>query len=301
MCSEPGAAGAQQPNVVGIPTSPRDPMARPSPTVTTWWGNSYRERHDHRQGHIADRRDLGWASQHRGRLWPHAPGLAAWSKAGVIVAASTRQGAPYAAVMATAGHGVRFQYDYTHDAAGLAGAVSTASPRWLRLTRSGDELTAYDSATGRTWRTMGSTTLGGLPRALDIGLFVTSPVTYGGLATMATASFDDVALRGTTTNQGWHGQGIGQALTVSTRCSARAATTAPAGAFVVGGSGDIAAAVTASGDHTCEHPDPGTDRCTDRDRGGGGDVHHQRVPSRLDPHDACSDPRRGHMLAAKRW
>ncbi len=176
------------------------------------------------------------------------PGLAAWSKAGVIVAASTRQGAPYAAVMATAGRGVRFQYDYTHDTTGLAGAVSAASPRWLRLTRSGDKLTAYDSGTGRTWRTIGTTTLGGLPRAIDIGLFVTSPVTYGGLATVATASFDDVALSGTTPDHGWWGQGIGQSPHGFYDVLGHGGYHRAGTAFVVSGSGDIAVAVTASGD-----------------------------------------------------
>jgi hypothetical protein len=51
-------------------------------------------------------------------------------------------------MMVTGGHGVRMQYDYTHDTAGRPGAVSAASPRWLRLTRSGDTLTGYASADG---------------------------------------------------------------------------------------------------------------------------------------------------------
>ena len=50
--------------------------------------------------------------------------------------------------MVTGGHGVRMQGDYTQDTPGLAGAVSAASPRWLRLTRAGDTVTGYDSADG---------------------------------------------------------------------------------------------------------------------------------------------------------
>ncbi|MGH2857304.1 MAG: hypothetical protein ACRDMJ_07440 [Solirubrobacteraceae bacterium] len=176
------------------------------------------------------------------------PGLAAWSKAGVIIAASSRQGAPYAAVMATARHGVRFQHDYTHDTAGLTGAVSAASPRWVRLTRYGDVLTAYDSVTGRTWRTIGSTTLHGLPRVVDAGLFVTSPVTYGGLATMATARFDNVALLGATLGRGWHGQGIGQSPHDFYDVLGHGGYHRAGVAFVLSGSGDIAAALTAGGD-----------------------------------------------------
>ena len=37
-------------------------------------------------------------------------------------------GSAYAAMMVTGGHGVRMQYNYTHDTAGLPGAVSAASP-----------------------------------------------------------------------------------------------------------------------------------------------------------------------------
>ena len=55
-------------------------------------------------------------------------GLQPWSKAGVIIKAGTRPGSAYAAMMVTAGHGVRMQYDYTGDIAGPAGAVSGLSP-----------------------------------------------------------------------------------------------------------------------------------------------------------------------------
>ena len=75
-------------------------------------------------------------------------GLVPWAKAGIIIKASTKQGSAYAAMMVTGGHGVRMQYDYTGDAPGLAGAVSAAAARWLRLTRSGDTVTGYDSADG---------------------------------------------------------------------------------------------------------------------------------------------------------
>ncbi|HTU31998.1 MAG TPA: hypothetical protein VMF07_21585 [Solirubrobacteraceae bacterium] len=123
------------------------------------------------------------------------PGLAAWSKAGLMVTSSTRQGAAYAAVMATGAHGVRFQYDYTHDAPGLAGAVSPVAARWLRLTRTGDTITGYDSSDGTTWHRIGSARLVGLPSTVRVGLFTTSPNTYGGQATRATAAFDHIALR----------------------------------------------------------------------------------------------------------
>ena len=75
-----------------------------------------------------------------------ARGLVPWSKAGIIITASTRQGAAYAAMMVTGGHGVRLQDDYVNDVPGLAGAVTAASPRWLRLTRAGAALARVGAA-----------------------------------------------------------------------------------------------------------------------------------------------------------
>jgi hypothetical protein len=83
---------------------------------------------------------------------PERPGLASWAKAGVIVTSGTKAGDPYAAVMATGAKGVRFQYDYSHDVAGTPGIVSAGTPRWLRLVRYADALTAYDSTDGDSWQ-----------------------------------------------------------------------------------------------------------------------------------------------------
>src|SRR5215470_17818060 len=44
-------------------------------------------------------------------------GMVPWAKAGVLIEPGTRQGSAYAAVMVTGGHGVRMQYNYTHDLA----------------------------------------------------------------------------------------------------------------------------------------------------------------------------------------
>lgn len=103
------------------------------------------------------------------------PGVQPWAKAGLIIKASTTPGSAYAAIMVTGTHGVRFQYNYTHDRAGVPGAISAASPRWLRLTRSGDVITGYDSTDGSHWRTVGSARLAGLPQTVPGGLFSASP------------------------------------------------------------------------------------------------------------------------------
>ncbi|MFG1888274.1 hypothetical protein ACGFIR_10455 [Micromonospora sp. NPDC049051] len=135
-------------------------------------------------------------------------GLVPWAKVGIIVKDGVGQGSPYAAVMMTGNHGVRFQYDYTHDVAGSAGGVSQQSPRWLRLTRSGDTVTGSESADGRQWRTVGVATLDGLPDTVQVGLFATSPgdltlrrIGLGGATeevrfTQAVGVFDNVAVEG---------------------------------------------------------------------------------------------------------
>ena len=122
-----------------------------------------------------------------------------WAKAGIIIEQSPRQGAPYAAMMVTGQHGVRMQYNYTQDTPGLPGAVS-AAPRWLRLVRSGDTLTGYDSADGRRWIRVGTADLAGLPAAVQAGLFVTSPLGVAGQNATPSVAFCPATASGEVTN-----------------------------------------------------------------------------------------------------
>jgi ABC-type transport system involved in multi-copper enzyme maturation permease subunit len=94
-----------------------------------------------------------------------------WAKAGLMIKAGTVPGAPYAAVLLTPRHGVRWQADFPlPDVAGSAGTA----PRWLRLTRTGSTVTGYESADGTSWTQVGTATVA-LPRSAEVGLFVTSP------------------------------------------------------------------------------------------------------------------------------
>ena len=178
------------------------------------------------------------------------PGVQPWSKAGIIIKASTRQGAAYAAMMVTGSHGVRMQWDFTHDVAGQAGTVSAVSPRWLRLTRSGDVITGYDSADGTHWSRVGVATLAGLPSTAQAGLFAASPgysvastslggsTVHGGPA-LATGAFDHLSRPGAWPSARWTGESIqGFAPDVLAR-SAQGYRQA-GGTFTVSGSGDIA-------------------------------------------------------------
>jgi ABC-2 family transporter protein len=195
-----------------------------------------------------------------------------WAKAGLIIKTSTKPGSSYAAIMATPAHGVRMQYDFSNDIAGMPGAVSASSPRWLRLTRSGDTITGYDSADGRFWSKVGTVRLRGLPATVQAGLFVTSPQddvtllhsqefargnTGGPLPTLATGNFDQLTRAGTWPARAWTGTSIGRPpgtpriRTCSTPtghdCTPIAAYSggyhASGGSFTVSGSGDIAPAV----------------------------------------------------------
>jgi len=163
-----------------------------------------------------------------------------WAKAGIIVESSARQGSPYAAMMVTGGHGVRMQDNYTQDTPGLPGAVSAASPRWLRLVRSGNTLTGYDSADGTHWIRVGAVGLAGLPKAVQAGLFVTSPLATSAenaSPSVASAVFDQVSMPGARPGSGWRGEGIGGG---GQYPSLPGGFHQAGGLFTVHGSGDIA-------------------------------------------------------------
>ena len=179
------------------------------------------------------------------------PVLAPWAKAGIIVERDTSQGAAYAAVMVTGAHGVRMQYDYTHDAPGLPGAVVVSSPRWLRLTRIGDIITGYDSTDGSHWSDIGTARLRGLPSTAQIGLFVASPAYFppgsnSGYPSMATASFDEISVRGDLPANSWTGEAIGANAFYPALSTASRWHRLSRNAFTITGSGDIAPRVGGS-------------------------------------------------------
>ncbi|HZE32680.1 MAG TPA: ABC transporter permease subunit [Actinoallomurus sp.] len=180
------------------------------------------------------------------------PGLVPWAKAGIIIKDGTRRGSAYAAIMVTGAHGVRMQDDYTHDTAGPPGGVSVASPRWLRLTRSGDDVSGYASSDGTHWARVGTARLAGLPATVQAGPFATSPqytqVINQPLSTgevsgpsQATAALDHVTLQGAWPAATWTGDETGAFSNASPL--QRGGFQQTAGGFTVTGSGDIAPAV----------------------------------------------------------
>ncbi|MGH9171819.1 MAG: ABC transporter permease subunit [Acidimicrobiales bacterium] len=174
------------------------------------------------------------------------PTAQAWAKAGLIIKASDSGGSAYAAMMVTHSHGVRMQWDYVNDAAGATGAVSAKSPRWLRLSRTGNVVTGYDSTNGLNWSEIDSVTLPTLPATVKVGLFVASPQLnliqgHSGTTfpTQAKANFDHVTLDHAGASRRWQGLTIGgndayPAIPGSYRQAS--------GVLAVTGSGDIAPA-----------------------------------------------------------
>jgi len=178
----------------------------------------------------------------------NVPGIAEWAKAGLILKENLSQGSAYAAITVAADHGVRFQWNYTGDTAGLPGTVGPANPRWLRLTRSGDVITGYDSADGTHWSQVGEVTLAGLRPTAQVGLFTTSPdyqqesLNFGGGTSgtgggpsQATAAFDHLATSGGWTAGQWTGHYVG-----TPEVSGVVGYHESGGQFTLTGEGDIA-------------------------------------------------------------
>jgi ABC-type transport system involved in multi-copper enzyme maturation permease subunit len=190
-----------------------------------------------------------------GSLSASQPALASWAKAGVIVTASTRPGSAYAAVMATGGHGIRFQNDYTNDRAGPQGNVSASRPRWLRLLRACDTITAYTSTNGTAWTEVGSAQLEGLPATVEVGVFATSPVSFHGgtgYPSLATATFAHLSVDGGDASNSWQGQDVGTGRGSFYPTLAAGSSHRSGQSIVISGSGDIAPAVVEGlmGTHT---------------------------------------------------
>jgi outer membrane protein assembly factor BamB/regulation of enolase protein 1 (concanavalin A-like superfamily) len=108
-----------------------------------------------------------------------------WTKAGVMVKQSAVSGSPYVLLAVTPGNNMHLQYGFGSD----VGPVPYRFPdAWVRLTRTGSTVTAYTSADGVTWTTVGTTTLPG--GVLTVGLFTCAHRPD----TLATATFDNVSV-----------------------------------------------------------------------------------------------------------
>jgi phosphatidylserine/phosphatidylglycerophosphate/cardiolipin synthase-like enzyme/regulation of enolase protein 1 (concanavalin A-like superfamily) len=115
--------------------------------------------------------------------------VAAWTKAGVMIRASTAANAAMAIMLVSPSKGTALQYRTSTgaSAANIAGPVATA-PYWVRIVRSGNAITGYVSSNGTSWTTVGTVNLT-LGSTVQIGLAVSSHNS----SRLATATFDNVS------------------------------------------------------------------------------------------------------------
>jgi regulation of enolase protein 1 (concanavalin A-like superfamily) len=93
-------------------------------------------------------------------------------------------------MMVTPGKGNNFQRRVVTGGLSTSTAASAVTaPYWVRLRRAGDALTAFESADGATWTTVGTATVV-MPANVLIGLAVSSHVTTA----VATATFERVTI-----------------------------------------------------------------------------------------------------------
>ncbi|GAA4680431.1 ABC transporter permease subunit [Phytohabitans rumicis] len=172
-----------------------------------------------------------------------------WARAGIMIKESTEPNTPYAAMMVTPDHGVRFQANFTTDTAGS----DKGTPIWLRLTRSGTSITGYESANGNAWEQVGTIDLPALPQTAAVGMFSASPSTDVYIVERAgqtsvtdafdpsTATFDSVTLTPAGTGQpgAWQSESVGGPLQYMDGTEVRGEAGESGGTFTVTGFGDI--------------------------------------------------------------
>ena len=139
-------------------------------------------------------------------------GSQAWTKVGVMVRGSTAANAAYALMLVSTGKGLAFQRRTADGASAThtSGGSGTA-PRWVRLVRTGNTITASVSGNGTSWSTVGSDTFA-MPSTALFGLAVTSQST----TQLASGVLDSVSVTsgGTTPPptplpSGWQSRDIG--------------------------------------------------------------------------------------------
>jgi regulation of enolase protein 1 (concanavalin A-like superfamily) len=159
-----------------------------------------------------------------------------WSKAGVMIRSSLAANSRHASVFVTPLNGVAFQRrastgGTSRHTSGGTGIV----PVWLKLERRSGTLTAYRSANGTAWSTIGSATIS-MSSTVYVGLAVTSH----DAARAATATFSNVTATVDTPGSlpaGWTAADIGAPpLTGSTQYAG--------GTYTIEGAGEVGPGAT---------------------------------------------------------
>jgi hypothetical protein len=146
------------------------------------------------------------------------------AKAGVMIRESLNANSTHALVNVTPSAGVEFIRRTTTGGGSTAtGNSGITAPHWVRLVRSGNTFTAYRSADGSTWTTIGSDTI-----AMGATVYVGLAVTSHNDGVLATATIDNVSV--TALPSPWQSADIGTV-------GATGSVTQTNGTFTVIGSG----------------------------------------------------------------
>jgi regulation of enolase protein 1 (concanavalin A-like superfamily) len=110
-----------------------------------------------------------------------------WAKAGLMFRSSLSATAPEVFTGVTGSNGVTFQHRAASGQSSVSDGLQSGigAPRWVRLVRAGDTITAYHATDGSQWTKFNAITLP-LGTSIYVGLAVTSHAS--GVATTATAS-----------------------------------------------------------------------------------------------------------------
>jgi regulation of enolase protein 1 (concanavalin A-like superfamily) len=115
----------------------------------------------------------------------------AWAKAGVMIRESLNASSAHAIMLMSAAKGAAFQWRATTGGTSksISGSLS-APPRWVRLVRSGDTFTGYESPDGSTWIQVSSQTI-----SMAANVFVGLAVTSHNTSATTTAQIDSVTVQ----------------------------------------------------------------------------------------------------------
>ncbi len=134
-----------------------------------------------------------------------------WAKGGVMIRESLDAGSKHAMTVLTPGNGVAFQHRPTMNQASLnVNQTGLVAPYWVRITRTGDMLTAERSEDGATWTSItadaaASSVTVAMGTDVYIGLAL---VSNNAGASPTAAEFSNVSTTGNVTGQ-WQTEDIG--------------------------------------------------------------------------------------------
>jgi alpha-galactosidase len=97
-----------------------------------------------------------------------------WAKAGVMIRSTLDANSSHAMMVVSAANGLAFQRrTSTGGSSSHTAGTNITTPYWVKLTRSGSRITAYESEKGTNWTQVGAVTIS-IPDSVYVGLMVTA-------------------------------------------------------------------------------------------------------------------------------